>query len=185
MDKQFRSRREYIFKFLGIIFILVIAGYIYIQSSAYIINQKVKNNQETLNKQNIDLERYKQSTWYNKLYLIRELEKSSQSMPRSEHIPKIISILEDLKWIDSTWTWENDSIVLSDFRVNLNEISLRWRVSSLKLLYYNSPSWKFKALIDRFQDLDFIEDMKIKTYDKIWEKYFEFVLNAKIKNNGE
>jgi hypothetical protein len=106
-------------------------------------------------------------------------------MPRSEHIPKIISILEDLKSVDQSWTWENDSIVLSDFKVNLNEISLKWRVSNLKLLYYNSPWWKFKALIDRFQDLDFIEDMKIKTYDKIWEKYFEFVLNGKIKNNGK
>lgn len=182
---QFRSKREYIFKFLVIVFIAVLAGYIYFLASNYIVNQKIKNNQETLNKQNIDLEKYKQSTWYNKLYLIRELEKSSQSMPRSEHIPKIISILEDLKSVDPSWTWENDSIILSDFKVNLNEISLKWRVSNLKLLYYNSPWWKFKALIDRFQDLDFIEDMKIKTYDKIWEKYFEFVLNGKIKNNGK
>jgi len=182
---QFRSRREYIFKFLIISFILVLLWYIYFQASTYITNQKVKNNQEILNKQNADLEKYKQSTWYNKLYLIRELEKSSQTMPRSEYIPKIISILEDLKWIDQSWTGENDSIILSDFKVNLNEISLKWKVSNLKLLYFNSSSWKFKALIDRFQDLDFIEDMKIKTYDKVWERYFEFVLNAKIKKNGK
>lgn len=185
MDSQFRSRREYIFKFLAIFFIGVVLWYIYVQASFYITNQKIKNNQEILVKQNNDLEKYKQSTGYNKLYLIRELEKSAQSMPRSEHIPKIIWILEDLKSIDPTWTGENDSIVLSDFKVTLNEISLKWRVSSLKLLYYNSSTWKFKALIDRFQDLDFIEDMKIKTYDKVWEKYFEFVLNAKIKNNGK
>jgi len=182
---QFRSKREYIFKFLWIIFILILIWYIYSKASIYVTDQKIKNNQIILNKQNNDLETYKQSTWYNKLYLIRELEKSSQSMPRSEHIPKIISMLEDLKKIDSTWTWENDSIILSDFKVNLDEISLKWRVSNLKLLYYNSPSWKFKALIDRFQDLDFVKDMRIKTYDKVWEKYFEFVLNAKIKNNGK
>jgi hypothetical protein len=182
---QFRSRREYIFKFLAVVFILVLAWYIYFQVSTYVTNQKVKNNQIILNKQNSDLEKYKQSTWYNKLYLIRELEKSSQSMPRSEHIPKIISILEDLKSIDPSWTWSNDSIILSDFKVNLNEISLKWRVSNLKLLYFTSPTWKFKALIDRFEDLDFIEDMQIKTYDKISDKYFEFVLNAKIKNNGK
>jgi hypothetical protein len=185
MDRQFHSRREYIFKALGIVFILVIIWYFFFQLSTYITNRKIENNQNILNKQNLDLAKYKQSTWYNKIYLIRELEKSSQTMPRSEHIPKIISILEDLKSVDSSLTWENDSIILSDFKVNLNEISLKWRVSNLKLLYFNSPSWKFKALIDRFQDLDFIEDMKIKTYDKIWEKYFEFVLNAKIKNNGK
>lgn len=185
MDNQFHSRREYIFRFLWVIFMLVIVWYIFFQVSTYITNQKTLNNQMILNKQNIELAKYKQSTWYNKIYLIRELEKSSQTMPRSEHIPKIISILEDLKSVDQSWTGENDSIILSDFRVNLNEISLKWRVSNLKLLYFNSPSWKFKALIDRFQDLDFIEDMKIKTYDKIWERYFEFVLNAKIKNNGK
>ncbi len=184
MDSQFHSRREYIFKFLWIVFILVIVWFIFFKLSIYITNQKILNNQIILNKQNIELEKYKQSTWYNKIYLIRELEKSSQTMPRSEHIPKIISILEELKSVDSSWTGENDSIILSDFRVNLNEISLKWRVSNLKLLYFNSPWWKFKALIDRFQDLDFIEDMKIKTYDKIWERYFEFILNAKIKNNG-
>lgn len=184
MDSQFHSRREYIFKFLWIVFILVIVWFIFFKLFTYITNQKILNNQIILNKQNMELEKYKQSTWYNKIYLIRELEKSSQTMPRSEHIPKIIAILEELKSVDSSWTGENDSIILSDFRVNLNEISLKWRVSNLKLLYFNSPWWKFKALIDRFQDLDFIEDMKIKTYDKIWERYFEFILNAKIKNNG-
>ncbi|MEI8252347.1 MAG: hypothetical protein WCG25_01020 [bacterium] len=59
---QFRSKREYIFKFLVMVFIAVLAGYIYFLASNYVINQKIKNNQETLNKQNIDLEKYKQST---------------------------------------------------------------------------------------------------------------------------
>jgi cell division protein FtsL len=59
---QFRSKREYIFKFLVIVFIAVLAGYIYFLASNYIVNQKIKNNQETLNKQNVDLEKYKQST---------------------------------------------------------------------------------------------------------------------------
>ncbi len=179
MESQSVSRRESTFKFLAAIFIITVFFYVYFQLWNQITKQRIKNNQEILKQQNIELEKYKQTTWYNKLYLIRELENSSQSMPWSEHIPKIISILEDLKSINS-WS---ESIILSDFKVNLNEISLKWKVSNLRLLYYNSPSGSFKSLIDRFEDLDFIENMEIKTYDKTWERYFEFVLNAKIKSN--
>jgi len=185
MENQTESRREKSFKFLSAIFIIVLFIYGFFILSNKITNQKIKNNEEILIQQNIELEKYKQTTWYNKLYLIRELESSSQSMPWSEHIPKIIWILEDLKSIDPSWTGENESIILSDFRVNLNEISLRWKVSNLRLLYHSSPTWKFKALIDRFEALDFIKDMKIRTYDKIWERYFEFFLNAKIQNDGK
>jgi hypothetical protein len=53
----------------------------------------------------------------------------------------------------------------------------------LRALYYNSPTGKFKSLLDRFESLDFIEDMVIKSYEKVGEKYFEFVLDAKVVNN--
>lgn len=183
-EKTHYSSSERIFKILWIIFLLILVIFLYIQTATSITKQKIKNNQEQLNKQNIQLEEYKQSTWYNKFYLIRELENSSKKMTWSEHIPEIVSILEELKSIDA-WSGENDSIVLSDFRVNLKEISLKWRVSNLKLLYQNSPTWKFKALINRFEELSFIQDMKIKTYEKVWKKYFEFVLTANIQNNGK
>lgn len=183
-EKTYHSKREKIFKALWVIFLLILVIFIYVQISTLVTNQKIKNNQNLLNEQNIQLEEYKQSTGYNRLYLIRELEASSKTMTRSIYIPEIISILEELKSIDSE-SGENDSIILSDFKVNLQEISLKWRVSNLKLLYQSSPTWKFKALIDRFEELDFIKDMKIKTYDKVWQRYFEFVLTANINNNGE
>jgi hypothetical protein len=85
-----------------------------------------------------------------------------------------------LKNLDSN---SSDTIILSDFQVSLDAISLKWTVSSLRALYYNSPTGKFKSLLDRFEDLDFIEDMTIKSYEKVWEKYFEFILNAKVVNN--
>jgi len=50
-------------------------------------------------------------------------------------------------------------------------------------LYYNSPAGKFKSLLDRFEELDFIRDMTIKSYDKIGGNYFEFILNAKVVND--
>jgi hypothetical protein len=85
-----------------------------------------------------------------------------------------------LKNLDSS---SSDTIVLSDFKVSLEEISLKWTVSSLRALYYNSPTGKFKALLDRFEELDFIRNMTIKSYEKVWDKYFEFVLNAKVVND--
>jgi hypothetical protein len=37
----------------------------------------------------------------------------------------------------------------------------------LKALYYSSPTGKFKALLEKFEDLDFIEGMNIKNYEKV------------------
>ena len=74
-------------------------------------------------------------------------------------------------------------ITLSDFSVSLEEISLRWIITSLKTLYYNSDA--FKALLDRFQELDFIKDMRIKTYEKVGSTNFEFILNANVVWNEQ
>jgi hypothetical protein len=35
-------------------------------------------------------------------------------------------------------------------------------------------------LLDKFEELDFIRDMKIKSYEKIGGRYFEFILNANV-----
>ena len=45
----------------------------------------------------------------------------------------------------------NDIITLSDFNVSLEEITLKWNVSTLEALYYNSPTWGFKALLEDFK----------------------------------
>jgi hypothetical protein len=37
--------------------------------------------------------------------------------------------------------------------------------------------------LEKFEDLDFIEGMNIKNYEKVWDRYFEFVLNANVVNN--
>ena len=65
----------------------------------------------------------------------------------------------------------------------MEELSLKWTVSSLKDLYYTNASWKIKALLDRFESLDFIEKMTIKEYEKV-DDWFEFVLHANVIENG-
>jgi len=128
------------------------------------------------------LSAHESATSYDKFLLVSDLEQKATDMPWFEHIPKILEIFQDLKNLDPT---SSDIITLSDFNVSLDEITLKGSVSSLKALYYNSPTGNFKALLDRFEELDFIKDINIRTYDKVSDKYFEFVLNAKVITDGK
>lgn len=79
---------------------------------------------------------------------------------------------------------QSETISLSDFKVTLEGISLRGKVSSLLLLYYSNPGKNIVSLLDRFEQLDFITDIKIKTYNKGEDNTFGFVLEAKVINDG-
>ena len=178
--KKFRSREEKIFRFLVLLLVVAIGLLWYLKVDTY-LNQKNMDEQKLiLSEQEEALSQYENATSYDKLLLIRNLEEKFIDMPWFEHIPKILAIFEDLKNVDSS---SSDTIILSDFNVTLDLISLKWTVSSLRALYYSSPTGKFKSLLERFEGLDFIEDITIKSYEKVWEKYFEFVLDAKVINN--
>ncbi len=179
-QKTFRSRGEKIFRFLVLLLILAIIALAYLKIDIYLTQQKISEQEINLTEQEQKLSEYESVVSYDKFLLVNNLENITTDMPWFEHIPKIMAIFDDLKNVDSS---SSDTIILSDFHVTLEEVSLKWTVSSLRALYYTSPTWKFKSLLDRFEELDFIEDMTIKSYEKVWEKYFEFVLNAKVVNN--
>lgn len=179
-QKKFRSRGEKIFRFLVFLLILVIWALVYLKIDIYLTQQKIADQRVTLDQQEDKLSKYESVPSYDKFLLIKNLENMTTDMPWFEHIPKIMAIFDDLRNVDFS---SSDTIILSDFNVTLDEISLKGTVSSLRALYYTSPTGKFKALLDRFEELDFIEDMTIKSYEKVWGKYFEFVLNAKVVNN--
>ena len=114
---------------------------------------------------------------------VKSLETRTAGMYRYERIEKISEILEDLRNMNNDEEgWETSSLILSDFYVSLEEISLRWIVSSLKELYYTSASWKIKSVLDRFESLDFIDKMVIKEYSNVGD-WFEFTLFANVINN--
>lgn len=129
----------------------------------------------------MQIEKIKTEIWYEKFDSVRKLENQSKVMPWFDHITKIIDILNSLKSVDTS---ESDSVILTDFNVSLDKISLRWKVSNLYVLYYSSPQKGIQSLIDKFEGLDFIENMNIKSYNKVDNDYFEFVLEAKIINNA-
>ena len=126
------------------------------------------------------LKTFESAVEYDRFLSVKDLEAKSVDMPWFIHIPKILSMFQDLQELSND---AGNRITLSDFFVSLEEISLRWTISSLKALYYNSES--FKALLDRFEELDFIKDIRIKSYEKVGSTNFEFILNANVVWNEQ
>ena len=138
-----------------------------------IVRNRIADKEEQLRKD-------ESSEWYKKFLAVESLENRDSNMSRYDRIEKISEILEDLRSLDDEEEWT--SLELSDFSVSLEEISLRWIVSSLKDLYYTSASWKMRAVLDRFESLDFIDRMVIKQYNNNGN-WFEFSLYANVINN--
>lgn len=155
--------------------------YFYFLGSIYLLNHKIDESNKLLVQQNKQIEKLKTDMWYEKYDAIRNLENQSKVMPWFDHITKIIDILNSLRSVDSS---ESDSVILTDFNVSLDTISLRWRVSNLSTLYYSSDKNGIQSLIDKFEALDFIKNMTIQSYNKVEDGYFEFVLQAKIINDA-
>jgi len=178
---QRNKRRSYFQVILGI-FLLMIVSYGYFRFENWRIQKDISTQEKLLNQQNKQLDASEKRVEHSKLAAVRRLQANSNSIPRSEHLPKIIEMLESLKAVDSS---ESETIVLSDFTVSLDTVSLKGKVSSLPLLYVNSEKRNYVALLDKFAQLDFIDNLRIQTYEKSDGRDFEFVLDANVTiNNG-
>ena len=110
------------------------------------------------------------------------MEAQQVTLPWSNYITQIVAMLEDLKHTDMS---SNDGILLSDFNVSMDKITLKWQVSDLELLYHSQNSTDAQSLIDRFSGLDFVQNIRIQTYDRIDDtNYYEFVLEANVINDA-
>lgn len=177
------SKRKVYFQVVLGIFIIAVLGFAFLKGYGFFIKQSIKDqNAEVVKQTNIE-NSYKTLTGYNKLQAVKLLENKQTAIPRSDHINKVIQMLETLKNLQP---WNSGSIILSDFKVSLDKISLKGQVSSLLLLYYSDPQSNVVSLLDRFGQLDFIKDIRIQTYDKVGDNnYFQFVLEANVINNGD
>jgi hypothetical protein len=67
----------------------------------------------------------------------------------------------------------------------LESIRLNWYVTNLRILYQWSSNWKL-WLIQRFEELDFLDNIAIKTYEKSDDDFgYNFTLTANVINNGK
>lgn len=176
------TKSQQLFKACLWILVLVIVAFIWVKCLTLTKNAELKIVNNKIEKKTAEIQEKEASEWYKKFLAVKSLEERTAWMLRYERIEKISEILEDLRNMNDEEWWS--TLVLSDFYVSLEEISLRWIVSSLKELYYTSASWKMKAVFDRFESLDFIDRMIIKEYSNVGD-WFEFTLFANVINNGE
>jgi uncharacterized protein YlbG (UPF0298 family) len=178
----FHSRWKTYFQGLLIVLGLLLLAFAYLKVDIFLMNQQITDKGQILSGQIAQLESYKLLTGYNKLQAVKILEEKQLTVPWSDHITKVIAMLEDLKKVDTSTT---DTIVLSDFNVSMDKITLKGQVSNLLLLYYSSASKGVKSLIDRFSSLDFVKNIRIQTYDRVGDNnYYEFVLEANVINDA-
>lgn len=110
---------------------------------------------------------------------IQALEAKTQSIPWSDYVNRILNILETLKSVEES----RGGVHLSDFKVDLEQLSLNGVVSNLKVLYGNRLG--SGGLIDNFNQLDFLSNITIKKYEKSEEDgMFTFTLSANVISNG-
>ena len=176
------SKSQKLFKISLWVLALVIIAFVWVKCLTLTKNAELKLVNNKIAKKEVEIKEKESSEWYKKFLAVKSLEDRTAWMLWYERIEKISEILEDLRNMNNE-EWES-TLVLSDFYVSLEEISLRWIVSSLKELYYTSASWKMKAVFDRFESLDFIDKMTIKQYSNVGD-WFEFTLFANVINNGE
>lgn len=176
------TKSQKLFKLSLWVLALVIVAFIWVKCLTLTKSAELKILNNKIERKEAEVLEKEASDWYKKFLAVKALEENTAWMLRYERIEKISEILEDLRNMnDEEW---QSTLVLSDFYVSLEEISLMWIVSSLKELYYTSASWKMKAVFDRFESLDFIDKMMIKQYSNVGD-WFEFTLFANVINNGE
>ncbi len=179
---RLHSKWKIYFQILLVILWVLLLAFAYLKVDMFLMNQTITDKRQVLSWQTAQLKSYTLLTGYNKLQAVKILEEKQTTMPWSDHISKMIAMLEDLKKVDTSTT---DTIVLSDFNVSMDKITLKWQVSNLLLLYYSNPTKGITSLIDRFSNLDFIQNIRIQTYDRVGDNnYYEFVLEANIINDA-
>ncbi|MDR2415421.1 MAG: hypothetical protein LBD75_02155 [Candidatus Peribacteria bacterium] len=109
------------------------------------------------------------------------MEQENAQMPWSDHIQAVMHIFDAVLGVDVA---ETRNIVLSDFSISLEEISVKGYVSNLRILYNSPSSAPNTSLIERFEKLDFLSDISIKNYEKAEDGIgYNFVLTAKVIND--
>ncbi len=145
------------------------------------VEKNISDIQTEISQAQNNLNSFSDIEWYDKLKYVQQLENDANMMPWSDHIKAIMAIFDDLLAVDNSDTF---NIAFSDFEISLESIRLNWYVTNLRILYQWS-NWKL-WLIQRFEELDFLDDIAIKTYEKSDDDFgYNFTLTANVINNGK
>ncbi len=168
-------------RLLFIVFLCLLGRCGYLQISSLYLKHDISRIQEKLTKKEAELKTFSEKPGYDKLKYVKTLEQDNKALPWSDHIKAIMAIFWDLLDVDRS---DTSNIAFSNFEISLEKIKLDWYVKDLVVLYEWTNSKK--GLIARFEELSFLDNISIKTYEKSeWEWWYNFTLTANVINNGK
>lgn len=147
-------------------------------STNFWLNHTIQARQDTLNAVEEEIKRTGSEKTFFAYKFANDLNNTSTK--RSAHITALVEVLRQVQ--DNSYIWSN-ALTLSDFTITPESLSLKWTATNLLLIYYSSQANNYTGLIDRFTALNFIENIAINQYNKIWNS-FEFTLDADINPNA-
>lgn len=164
-----------------LVFLALLARWWYLWFSDINLQKSIKSTQEEIVKEQAVLDSFSDKPGFDKLKYVENLERNNAMMPRSDHVNAIMAIFDELLAVDNSDTF---NIAFSDFEISLEHIRLNGYVTNLRLLYQwiNGSS----GLISKFEELDFLDNISIKTYEKSSDElWYKFTLTANVINNGK
>ena len=179
--KQQTTNYKQLFFCVLIVFLALVARRAYLKVSDITLKKSIVSVQDKINQEQEHLLSFSDKVWFDKLQYVKELEQNNRMMPWSDHVNAIMAIFDELLAVDKSDTF---NIAFSDFEISLEKIRLNWYVTNLRLLYQGVDSQP--GLISKFEELDFLDNISIKTYEKSSDDLgYDFVLTANVINNGK
>ena len=184
-NKQQTTNYKQIFWCIFVVFLGLLWRWGYLEISNVVVGYDIERIQKKIEKKDAELRSFSDKPWFDKLRHVQALEQNNTTMPWSDHINAIMAIFGELLDVDNS---DTANIKFSNFEISLEKIRLDWHVMNLRILYqWSRESEKDKpGLIAKFEELDFLDNISIKTYEKTeWDYGFDFTLTANVINNGK
>ena len=180
-QKQKTTNYKQIFWLVLVVFLGLLARWGYLKVSEITLKKSIASVQEKVRQEQTRLASFSDNPWFDKLQYVKDMEANNNMMPWSDHVNAIMSIFDELLAVDRADTF---NITFSDFEITLTSIRLHGYVTNLRILY-QWANWQ-AGLITKFEELDFLDNISIKTYEKSSDNLgYEFVLTANVINNGK
>jgi len=178
LSKQTQSWRRHYYLLLTLFLLGIWAmgalyGYsYYLQRQSSVLDQGISDKQNQISSLLADEN-------FSHYLHIQDLESKTSRIPWSDYVHRILEILDTIKSVEES----RGGVQLSEFKVDLEKLSLNGEVSNLKVLYGNR--FGSGGLLDKFNGLDFLSDISVRKYEKSEEgSTFKFTLSANVVNNA-
>ena len=182
---QQTANHKLFFYLVFLVFLWLLGRCLYLFVSNIYNEKKIDSLKEEIQKEQVELGKFSEEPWFDKLQYIQDLEENNLMMPWSDHVNAIMEIFAELLAVDKS---DTSNISFSNFEISLESIRLDGHVNNLRILYQWSRSEETNkpGLIAKFEELDFLDNISIRTYEKTeWELWYDFTLTANVINNGK